>query len=74
MAIADKFGGNVDKWVFDFAFFCQHVHGLVYPGLIGLEGICFYVDMLPSFVRSMHRTTIQARGQINNGNSEATII
>jgi hypothetical protein len=72
--IADKFGDGVDKWVYAFAYFCRHVHGLVYPGLIGLEYIRFYVPLFSSFARPMELASNQPRIWYNNDHCEVTII
>ena len=54
IAIAtDRFSGGIDKWMTGFKFFVCHVHSLVYPTILGLNGIKYYVPNFPSYAASI---------------------
>ena len=69
----DRFGGNIDKWVYAFKYFVRHTHSLVYPSLLGLEGLRHYVDGFPFFADCIEQAVSEPTVRVDNETGEATV-
>ena len=49
----NRFSGGVDKWMYGFIYFVRHVHSLVYPTILGLEGMANYAPNFPAMASAV---------------------
>ena len=62
----NRFSGGIDKWVYGFKFFVRHAHSLVYPTILGFNGIAPYVANFPDRATAIEDESSRARIRYNN--------
>lgn len=68
--LTEKFGGNIDKWMYGFKYFVHHIHPLVYPGLVGFNGIAKYVNHFHTFAARIEKVCNESRRRFDaDGNA-----
>ena len=55
------FGGDIARWSVGFRFFLRHVRKLVYPRIVGFEGIRRFVRQFPAFAACLERSMEKPR-------------
>jgi len=64
--MVNRFSGGVAKWMYGFKYFVRHVHSLVYPTILGLEGMANYAPNFPAMASAVESKCGDARVRYNN--------
>ena len=65
-AMLNRFGGGFDRWLYGFKYFVRHIHSLVYPTILGFNGVGNYVTNFPAMASAVESKCGDARARYNN--------